>query len=209
MKGVDDLTDLFADIRSEPASPSDSLTVALPSSSRYPSASPNDNDEKLQKLRKLLGVETHLHGQRPPNIPIDHEKPEHRLILFMKAEGYSNRECAIVGGYSDAWVSQVTRQPWFVKRLMEFIDEAGKNKVKQLLEATLVDSIFTLVEIRDDPKTPSAVKARVSDSLIDRVLGKPKQSVEIQEKTPVESELSAIDEELAMYEKDEFGTARL
>ena len=57
-----------------------------------------------------------LFNAREPNLAIMHEKPEHRLLLWMKAQGASNREIAYQSGYTEAWLSQLFRQPWAQSR---------------------------------------------------------------------------------------------
>src|SRR5262245_42118388 len=45
-----------------------------------------------------------LFNDRPPNLRILHEKPEHRVLVFLKAQGLSNTEIAQRTGYQIAWV---------------------------------------------------------------------------------------------------------
>lgn len=138
----------------------------------------------------------------PANFAIIHEKPEHRLIVYLKARGLSNKEVAEKTGYTQAWVSQICRQPWFRIRLVQELREAGMDKVAKLLEASAVDSIFTLLEIRDDPTAPKAARRACADSLLDRWLGKPTVHVEHDNpRMPSSPELAAVDSELQQIDK--------
>lgn len=140
--------------------------------------------------------------ERPPNFAIINEKAEHRLIVYLKARGMSNREVAQRTGYSEPWVSQIVRQPWFRLRIVQELKEAGLDKVAQILEASAVDSIFTLLEIRDDEKAPRAVRRACADSLLDRWLGKPTVHVKHDgDRVPSTPEITAVDAELQQIEQ--------
>ena len=140
--------------------------------------------------------------ENPANFAIIHEKPEHRLIVYLKARGLSNKEVAEKTGYTPMWVGQICRQPWFRLRLVQELREAGLDKVARLLESSALDSIFTILEIRDDPTAPKAVRRACADSLLDRFLGKPTVHVEHEgSRMPSSPELAAVDSELQQIDK--------
>lgn len=162
-------------------------------------------DTPLAKVAEQRTVEgTALFNQRPPNLAILHEKPEHRLLLWMKAQGASNREISKESGYTEAWLSQLFRQPWAQALLVEMMTSAGMDVVQQTLKSAAPDSVFKLIELRDDPDTPAAVQAKVCDSLLDRYLGKPKQQVEVQQTAQLSNEsVEELDKRLAALEMEE------
>jgi len=132
-------------------------------------------------------------ADRPANFAVIHEKPEHRLIVYLKSQGLSNNEIATRTGYSPAWVSQITRQPWFRLRLVQELKAAGIDAVQTAIKGSALDSVFTLVDIRDDPTAPKAVRKACCDSLLDRFLGKPKQPLEHDVPAlPSSTEISAL-----------------
>lgn len=138
----------------------------------------------------------------PANFAIIHEKPEHRLIVYLKARGLSNTEVSEKTGYTKAWIGQICRQPWFRLRLVQELKEAGMDKVAKLLESAALDSVFTILEIRDDPTAPKAVRRACADSLLDRFLGKPTVHVEHEgTRMPSSPELAAVDSELQNIDK--------
>lgn len=140
--------------------------------------------------------------ERPPNFAIISEKPEHRLIVYLKARGMSNKEVAEKTGYTQAWVSQIVRQPWFRLRLVTELKEAGLDKVAKLLESSAFDSVYTLIEIRDDEEAPRAVRRACADSLLDRWLGKATVTVKRDDdRSPTSPEISAVDHELQEIEQ--------
>lgn len=137
-----------------------------------------------------------LHNQQLPSVLIKHAKVEHRVMLWYKAQGKSNRECGQLLGYSDAQVSQITRQPWFMADLRELLEDSGQDLIRKMLEGAAVDSIVELVSVRDNPKTPASVKVAACTQLLDRFLGKPKQEVTIEKKENPIKQVEKIDSEL-------------
>jgi hypothetical protein len=132
-----------------------------------------------------------------PNFAILSEKAEHRIIVYLKAQGLSNKEVAERTGYTQSWVCQITRQPWFRLRLVQELKEAGVDAVQQVLKATVLDSVFTLIDIRDDPTTPKAIRSQNCERLLDRYFGKPTQKVESDDKRmPSSPEIHALKQEL-------------
>lgn len=122
--------------------------------------------------------EARLYDRKDPNLAILHEKPEHRLVLLLKLKGYSNREIAKQLGFTDPWISQVCRQPWFQARL---IDELGKVQgeiADSIVRVEATNSIFKLVELRDDPKVPKNVQKDCAIHILNMHLGKPVQRTE-------------------------------
>lgn len=132
------------------------------------------------------------------NFAIVNEKAEHRIIVYLKAQGLSNKEVAEKTGYTQPWVSQISRQPWFRLRLVQELKEAGVDAVQTVLKAAALDSVFTLIDIRDDPTAPKAVRSQNADRLLDRFLGKPTQKIEGEgHRLPSSPEIAALNQELA------------
>lgn len=132
----------------------------------------------VREMTELSADPNGLHGQRPPNLGITHEKPEHRLVLFLKLQGLSNGEVAERSGYTEPWVSQITRQPWFQRRLLEELKLSGRSQMTEYLKVQVTDSFVKLAELRDNAKSET-VQAACAMNFIDRVLGKPVQRSEV------------------------------
>jgi len=148
----------------------------------------------------------------PPNFAIIREKMEHRLIVYLKSQGLSNREVAERTGYSEQWVSQITRQPWFRLRLVHELKEAGLDKVAELLRSSALDSVWTLIDLRDDSNAPKAVRRACADSLLDRFLGRATVKVQTEDRTPSTPEIEQVDDELRQIEsqlKEQNGTTEI
>lgn len=136
-------------------------------------------------------------------ISIAKEKPEHRIVMFLKAQGYSNREICRMMNFSDAWVSQLVRQEWFQRRLVKELNESGRDSVEAILQGEVRDSIQTLVEIRDSPLAKNSDRATCAMNILDRVLGKPIQRNEtrLEVTKNKDAEIEAIDNEIAEIER--------
>lgn len=119
-----------------------------------------------------------LHGDTQPYLRIKKEKPEHRLMIYLKVLGHSNREIAEKTDFSEAQVSQVLRQDWARKTLLDEYNKSGKDAVQMLLVGEAKNSIWKLVEQRDNPTKLGAVVISASNSLLDRLFGKPNQPIE-------------------------------
>lgn len=119
-----------------------------------------------------------MFNAKDPNFAIQHEKPEHRMAVYLKAQGKSNREIAKLLGYTEAWVSQIIRQPWARVALLREMQAAGRDAIQTTLEGAALDSVLTVISIRDDLSAKQNVRLAAADSLLDRFLGKPTQRVE-------------------------------
>ena len=139
-----------------------------------------------------------------PQVALKHERPAHRLAILLKAQGLSNKEIAERLGLSAIHVGNILRQPWARKRLVEEIQRSGRDEIQALLAGSAVDSINTLIELRDDDEVENSVRKAAADSLLDRFLGKPTQRVESKNETHVFSgDVARIDQELAEFEAEE------
>jgi hypothetical protein len=145
-----------------------------------------------------------LFNDRDPNLAIAHEKPEHRLAVYMKARGASNNEIARALGYTAPWVSQLVRQPWFRARLVAEQRSAGIDELRSTIEGAALDSVLTLIDLRDNVANPPAVRRTAADSLLDRYLGKPAVKIIEEKRSPADTSeaVAAIDRELAEIDSE-------
>ena len=128
---------------------------------------------------EYLGSPDALHNssQRTPNQIILSEKPEHRLILYLKLNGHSTSQIANLTGYTPTYIRQIVRQPWFQKKFTEEAKAAGLDAVSKFLETETLESLEVVRALRDDPKQPGNTRLAAANSLLDRHLGKPTQKV--------------------------------
>lgn len=123
------------------------------------------------------------------------EKIEHRVIAFLKSQGFSNREIAERTGYSPVSVGHIVRLPWVRDLVLDEIKKAGRSAVEEVLSSSVLDSVHTLIDIRDSDKSANKDRIAAAKYLIDRVYGCPNQPITHKEEKPDLSKLS--DEELA------------
>ena len=57
--------------------------------------------------------------------------------------------------------------------------EYGSKDIMELLRAEQINSLCTIIEIRDDPKASKNTRALCAKDILDRTLGKPTQRVEV------------------------------
>lgn len=137
-----------------------------------------------------------------PTFGLAHEKPEHRIMLMLKAQGFSNKEIATITGYEQAHVSIILRQPWARQRLLDLINKEGKNAISEVIRGECANSVFTLVELRDDAESET-VRLGAANALIDRYLGKPTQHIESRNETTVtHKDVSRLDDEIAATQRE-------
>lgn len=148
-----------------------------------------------------------LEGDTLPSTFILKEKPEHRIVIYLKAQGLSNKEIARRIGYQESWVAQILRQPWARARLVKEIGEQGRDAIASLLQGTVEDSLFTLIDIRDSKDAKAADRVAAANSLLDRFLGKPTQRVEtkteelgrVEDVAKLESEITLLEKEIERH----------
>lgn len=145
-----------------------------------------------------------MHGALAPSQLLQKEAGQHRIIVTLKAQGYSNREIARMTGWSDFMVSNTLRQPWARELLLQLVSEAGATGVMNLLASEQVPSILKLVEVRDSDDAKGSEVIAACNSLLDRFMGKPVQRVESDVTTRVEpTTVEDLERELATARGEE------
>lgn len=175
--------------REQPLSPVPRLNPQL-----FQSGSPDE-----QHYRES---EDALHNSKMPNLRVLHESPIHRGIIYMRATGASLTEIARATGYTVPWISQLLRQPWAQARLVKELKEAGQDAVQGLIKSAAEESVLKLIEMRDTATRPADVIS-ASNSLLDRFLGKPTQTVKSEVTHRTAKDLEAVDAELAALDAEE------
>lgn len=122
-----------------------------------------------------------------------HEKLEDRLVILMKAGGYTNVEIAEQLGITSVTVSYILKQPWAAEQVLEEIERSGRDKVVATLQGAAYDAALRLIEISETASSEQ-VRLKANNDVLDRVLGRPNQPITHHSASDLE-ELS--DEELA------------
>lgn len=146
-----------------------------------------------------------LFNPTTPQQVILHEKPEHRIVILLKAQGMSNKAIAERTDFTPFYVSQILRQPWARQRLMAEISDAGRDPIHELFRGELANSVHTLIELRDDPQQLGSTRAACARDIIQQVLGKPVQRSEnLNTNVNLDrGDVEALDRELAELEREE------
>lgn len=105
------------------------------------------------------------------------EKPEHRLMLWYRLQGYSVKETALLTGYHTNTVAAICKQPWFLEAFTTLSREFGENAVQRVLEGEVIPAIRRTVELAENA-TSEAVKLAANKEILDRFLGKSTVKVE-------------------------------
>jgi DNA-binding MarR family transcriptional regulator len=138
----------------------------------------------LDDARAQLAAETYfksgdaLHGDTLPVLALASEKPIHRVMIYLHAQGASLQDIARHTGYTYQYVTQVMRQPWARQRLMTILKESCQDAVKHFLTHEVAPSLEVLREVRDSSTASAQAKIAASNSILDRALGKPTVTVE-------------------------------
>lgn len=123
------------------------------------------------------------------------EQPHHRLMVLMRARGFSTSEIAEQLGYTPSTVSIALRQPWARQLLVDMLQGEGLAGLQQLLKAELVPSVLRLVEVRDAEESKGSEVIAASNSIIDRFLGRPTQRIETAQ-APVPTDVDELEREM-------------
>lgn len=185
-----------------PLEQSESEHAQLIADSEFPSF-----DSYQEVERQYLESDDALHNSdntRPHEVVLS-EKPEHRMILYLKLNGRTTKEISELTGYTTVWVRQITRQPWFRKKFTEEAKTAGLDAVEKFLEGEVMESLEVIRDLRDDRRQKGNTRLAASNALLDRFLGKPTQKV-VTDNThrnvdEITAEGSAIDSELRQIEE--------
>ena len=172
--------------------------------------------EELPTLRELKATPTQpasalspeaqinpliCHGGRLPEWNLTEEKPWHKYAAYMFSTGLSSvKQVAQYCEVNERTVMNLLRQRWFQERVTCLIADNGGRDIMKLLRAEQFNTMIVMIEMRDDKKCPSAVRAGICRDILDRTLGKPIQRIETEDKThsddPV-AEARRLKEELA------------
>ena len=112
-----------------------------------------------------------FHGVLPPNRKIAKERSQHRLAAYLFSTGMSQTEIARKLGVTIATVSQWWRQPWMTQFVKEEMANGSRDVLNEIIKGAAVDSVFTLITLRDEKATPAAVKRQCCSELLDRAHG--------------------------------------
>jgi hypothetical protein len=137
-------------------------------------------------------------GSAPvPPVAIYDEKPIHRTMVLLRSSGKTYKEIAEATEYSEVHVRTVCCQPWARQRMSQLAMD-GQMDIQSLLAGEIVKSVETLVEIRDDKKAPPSCRLQAVNQIMDRFLGKPTATVNVNQNKGVdpEADVASLDRQI-------------
>lgn len=102
-----------------------------------------------------------------------------QLLIYLKATGLSNKNCAELLGKTPTSVHQAVKRPEIREAIAQTVRNNGQAAVERLLQGSVVESVLVLQEIRDDNHAPTAARVKAADSLIDRGIGRAVSRTEV------------------------------
>lgn len=133
------------------------------------------------------------------SVPVQKEKPVHRLMAYAAASGRTNQEIAVEFGYSTQQVANILGTPEVRQLIAEIIAETQQGNIEPLIERAAVDAITTMHGLCVNEKVAPSVRRAAAADLLDRFRGKPVQHVKNYNSgssaTP-EAEIAKLREEL-------------
>lgn len=150
---------------------------------------------------ELLGT---FHNSTSSKV-LKHEKPWHRYALHLFARAKMNckdiAECLQVSVSS---VQTLIKQPWFQEQYNALVSQRADSIYEQLLDGEDVNSLLTLVELRDNPNTKSATRAACAFDILDRMKGKAVQrTLSVSHAIKDNTSIDKMKQELVELEQEE------
>lgn len=159
-----------------------------------------------------------LHGDTVPAGTIIKERPIHRLWIYLHAAGASPKDISEQSGagYKPQYISLVLRQTWARQRLVQILNETGRDRVKHFLSNEVAPSLEVLRDVRDDAQAKKSERISAANSILDRALGKPTVHVETEttsrtlpsDAARLDAEIAAVREQLAQKGVDGLASSR-
>ena len=139
-----------------------------------------------------------LFNGRGPSYVLKAERPEHRIIIMLKAAGRTNVEIAEATGTTPVHVAHIVKQPWAVEQILKEIEDAGRQPLIEMLHDMSMKALKFQDRLLDDEQANKETRRKVSECVLDRVLGKANQPFSVDDKRqPSDMTLEEIDKRLA------------
>lgn len=185
--GLTDLVDARSEAMRTNARPGVAVESRRP---RDPSASVAE--AVYQSEDPLLGDAAPAHVRKT-------ETPRDRLIAVMKASGATDRAIAESLQITTATVANTCRQAHIRRLINKIIMEEGRDTVTTVINGALVDSIYKVIDIMNDPNSGPRTQLSAASLIQDRAMGKPAQHVNVRT-GKLDTDPEALDRQLAEVE---------
>lgn len=123
-------------------------------------------------MSPLFGRENY---QPKPHYARQQEKPEHRVMAYMKASGFTAREIADAMGVSATTVQEILRQPWINQLTVEIAHARGIDKALAMIDSLALPAVEALGQVVKDPDASNRDRINAADKILCRKYGNPNQ----------------------------------
>ena len=125
----------------------------------------------------LVFEQFHGRSKSYPHVK-EFEFPWHRAAISLLACGNTMSDVADMMGKTLQSVKELARSPWAAERIAQKLEKA-EDTVMEAMRLELGASFDKIVEIRDNPKAPATVQLAAANSILDRVMGKATNKIEV------------------------------
>lgn len=140
----------------------------------------------LQGKVNLGSQDSGFYNDVLPQWKLQRERPIHRVMNELSMAGHTTKEIATICDVAPNTVTNVLRQPFSREYVMNNLEKTLQQELKAFLEREALPSLQVLAAVRDNDMAKPAERVTAANSILDRFMGKPNQSVTVTEK-PVES----------------------
>lgn len=131
---------------------------------------------EAQDEERMLSVV--LTNKGLPDLIPYREEPWHRHAALCYAMGMTPKEIAKQCDMSLGAVYKLIRRREWQANVTAIIEAQGFGDIMHNFRGEVIASLATIVEIRDDEKAPKAVRRQCAMDIIERCMGKAKQTIE-------------------------------
>lgn len=143
-----------------------------------------------------------LFGHSKFTTQLKRERPEHRLMLWMRLQGKKPKDIAAALDVHINTVHKAISQEWFRDMFVKLSSELGKDAAETFLRGEEIPTYMKLVELRDSAES-EAVQKSACDAILDRIRGKPTVKVETKSEATVDVAVHDVSALLAERAKNE------
>lgn len=118
-------------------------------------------------------------GARKPQHVIKVERPEHRAICILAAQGFTSTEISEQTGWTTAMIQNVRKQEWAQSYIAQLMEKAGRKQVMNELQGAAKDAAALIIQsVRGElADQKPADRCKDAHKLLDRLYGTAPQVV--------------------------------
>lgn len=168
-----DIGEMLSEPQANTAMPS-GATVQASSAGPVESTQATTTEPEIEAVPKFWNQD-----KRKPQHVIQVERPEHRAICILAAQGFTSTEIAEQTGYTTACIQNVRKQEWAQSYIAQLMEKSGRKAVMSELQGAAREAAQLLVKsIRGElPDQKPADRCKDAHKLLDRLYGTAPQIV--------------------------------